>query len=282
MQWITDIDWSLFWQNAVAALLLAMVLSFLSVPVILRRTVMVGITLSQMAALGCAVGFFAERWFGDAGGGAGRLLADHRVMAAACECLALVVLVRPETRGFSREALLGLCWASAGALAVLLVTKSWHGMEELRKMLMGELIFIQAHEFVAVVAVSVVCVALLVVFFNRLLLVAYDREMAIALGIRAVRWDALFFGVLGTCLAVAIHAAGVLFTVGFLTLPGAAALSLARQPWRLVGTAVGAGVLAAALGFVVSHNLDLPTSPSQVVAALALFLVARGVRAIRR
>ena len=271
----------LAWQALVTSVLAGALLAYVGVFVILRRTVFVGIALSQLAALGCSVAFLAEgaAWTGI---GALAVLRDHWVMAATMEFLGILILTRPERGRLSRETRLGLCWAAAGALAVLMVSKSAHGTDELRTLLTGEILFVTDAEFAFVLATCVPVGLLLLLWFRRFLLLAFDREMAWSLGLRVPRWELCFFLLLGTLLAVLIHKCGVLFTVGFLILPGAAALCVLRSPAALVLGAGALGGSAALLGFLASQLLDLPTGPSQVAVAFVLFVLAWVAGRVRR
>jgi ABC-type Mn2+/Zn2+ transport system permease subunit len=265
---------ALFWEAFVASVVVATLLSFLGVFVLLRRMVFVGIALSQLAAAGCALAFLAERFAFTAPGTPLSLARDHWVMAAVAELAGLAFLTRPGRAALSSEARIGICWAAAGAAAVLLVAKSPRGMDELKTLLTGDILFVSRGDLLVVLAAYVPAAILLVVFLGRFLLVAFDREMAISLRVSAGRWDTLFFLILGVTVAVAIHLSGVLFTVGFLVLPGAAALSLSRRPGRIFGLAAAIGAVSAASGFVLSHSRDLPPGPTAVAMAFAVFAAA--------
>jgi ABC-type Mn2+/Zn2+ transport system permease subunit len=196
-------------------------------------------------------------------------------MGGVFNLLGLLFFLPPETRRLSRETRIGIGFAAAGALAVLLVSQSSKGMDEIRVLMVGDPLFVTHRDVFVVLAVLVPSAFAVALFFRRFLLVAFDREMAVSLGIRARRWDVLFFLVLGLSVAIAIHDAGVLFTIGYLVLPGATALAFARRPWAVFGGAAATGLACSASGFVLGHALDLPLGPTTVALAFAVFLAAR-------
>ncbi len=271
----------LFRDSFLATLVLATVLSFLGVHVILRRVVFVGIALAEMASLGIALSFFAERFEVTAPGRALSFVREHWTMGAVMNLLGLSFLIPAESRGLSREARIGICFAGAGALAVLLVAGSPHGMDEIRILMTGDPLFVSHQDVNVLFAVMGPAAVLLLAFFRRFLLVAFDREMALSLGIRAGLWEGFFFLLLGLSIAMAIHLAGMLFAIGFLVIPGAAALSFARQPWTIFATSAAIGLGSATSGFVASHSLDWPLGPTTVLFALVALAVLRTAGRLR-
>jgi ABC-type Mn2+/Zn2+ transport system permease subunit len=274
-------DLRLFQEAFIGGAIAAGLLAFLGLPVVLRRIVFVGIALSQWAAVGIAFSFLAQTiaLFGESH--VLGLCRNHWVMAAVGEGLGLLLLLRVDERSVSRETRIGIGWAVAGALAVLFVSQSPVGMEELKNLLTGEALFIGRDDLWLLGGTAVVVLVPGSLFLARFLLVAFDRDLAVSLGMRVAAWDALFYALLGLTLAVTIHLVGVLFAVAFLVIPPAAALSLARRQWTLVLVSTGIGVGSWVAGFVVSHRLDLPVGHAAVAAAGAAFVAARAFRALR-
>ena len=265
----------LFSDAFVATLLLSTSLAFLGVHVILRRVVFVGVALAEMASLGIATAFFAERFPLTEPGRPLSILREHWFMGSFMDLMGLTFLVPGERRNLSREARIAICFAVAGALAVILVSGSSHGMDEIRILMTGDPLFVSHQDMQVLFLVMLPAILVLAVFFRRFLLVAFDREMALSLGIDVVKWDLLFYLLLGIAIALAIHLAGVLFALGFMVLPGAAALSIARHPWSIFGVSAAIGLGTSAVGFFASHELDWPLGPTTVTCAFAVFAAVR-------
>jgi ABC-type Mn2+/Zn2+ transport system permease subunit len=69
--------------------------------------------------------------------------------------------------------------------------------------------------------------------------------------------------------------AGVVLATALLILPGAAALHLSDRLRRVLGLALGAGVLGVLGGLVLSFESDWPTGPSIVAVLVGLYAAAR-------
>jgi ABC-type Mn2+/Zn2+ transport system permease subunit len=272
----------LFGDSFLATLVLATTLAFLGVHVILRRVVFVGVALAEMASLGIAGAFFAERYAATEPGRPLAFLREHWLMGTATNLLGLAFLVPGERRYLSREARIAICFSAAGALAVLLVAGSPHGMDEIRILMTGDPLFVQHQDLTSLFAVMVPAVFFLVIFLRRFLLVAFDREMALSLGLNVPRWELVFYLLLGLAIAMGIHLAGMLFALGFLVLPGAAALSIAKHPWSIFGIAAAIGLGSSAGGFFLSHAVDWPLGPTTVLLAFLVFVAIQVGSRLRR
>jgi len=258
-----------------ATIVLAAVLAFLGVHVILRRIVFVGIALSEMSSLGIAASFFLERFEWTKPGNLFAFTRDHLAMGTILNLAGLAFLTPGESRRLSREARIAICFAAAGAIAILLVSGSDHAMDEIRALMVHDPLFI-SHQDRAIVFYSMIpAFGLLILFFRRFLLVGYDRELALSLGIHARQWDTFFYLLLGVAIAMAIHLSGVLFAIGFLVLPGATALTIAQKPWAIFTIATIIGIVSAVAGFIIGHVENLALGPTTVAFTFLIFILAK-------
>lgn len=268
-------DFNVIHDPFFATIVLAAVLSFLGVHVILRRIVFVGIALSEMSSLGIATSFFLERFEWTKPGNILSFTREHLAMGTLLNLIGLAFLTPGESRRLSREARIAICFAAAGAIAILLVSGSEHAMDEIRALMVHDPLFI-SHQDRAIVFYSMIpALGLLILFFRRFLLVGYDRELALSLGVRARNWDIFFYLLLGVAIAMAIHLSGVLFAIGFLVLPGSTALTVAKKPWAIFTIATAVGIFAALSGFIVGHIEDLALGPTTVAAAFLIFMITK-------
>jgi ABC-type Mn2+/Zn2+ transport system permease subunit len=120
-----------------------------------------------------------------------------------------------------------------------------------------------------------------VVFYKEFLFVSFDQETARSLGYRVGRWTLLLYLTIGLAIAFAMQFAGVMLVFSFLVLPAVTGLLLARGMAGMFSWAIGAGMLAAVVGFAISIPFDLPTGPAMVAVSGALVVIASGLRRLR-
>src|SRR5437773_498748 len=167
--------------------------AYLGVHVLSREVVFVDIALAQIAALGATAAFLlgweADTWESYAFGLSATLLG------------ALVLaLTRSRRRHVSQEAVIGVVYAVSSAAAVLLSDRAAHGAEQVRAMLVGNLLAVRGSEVVEV-AVLYATIGIFHWLCRRpFFLISTDPDAAFREGRRVRLWDFLFyasFGVVG-------------------------------------------------------------------------------------
>ena len=107
----------------------------------------------------------------------------------------------------------------AGALNILLLAKNPYGEIGWLDLMKGEVITISNFDLVLTAATLLLVLAALGFFYKELLLVSFDREMAITLGKNVVFWDVLLYLLIGLTVSMAVLSVGPLIAFGFLLIP---------------------------------------------------------------
>jgi ABC-type Mn2+/Zn2+ transport system permease subunit len=239
--------------------------AMLGVYVILKRVVFIGIALSELAVCGMVLAFMVH--------------APPFVGAAALTLPAVGFLSAPyEDRRVPRDAMLGVLFVMAGAMAILLVAHSGVGLIEIKSRLYGDLI-LASHADLAVAAGVFLPVMIAQGVWSRPILYAFlDRDAFRVLGGRPRIWEGLLFLLLGIAVSAASKTSGALLVFGYLVLPPVTALMLFRRMPRALGAAAACAVSATWIGLWISFAFDLPTNPTICVAAGAQLALAGAAR----
>jgi zinc/manganese transport system permease protein len=253
---------------ALAVLLIASHVHF-GLHVLARGIIFVDLALAQVAALGISVGFALGY---DPHGGEALIFAFLGAVLAATG-FALLRIVPGTT---AREVIIGCVYVVATALSIMILSQSGQGMEELKALLNGSLLFVSWSEIswtAAAYAVVAVIQALGWRRFRALSLGAGDARPGLA-------WEFAFFLSFAAMITISVYLAGILVVFAFLIIPAfTASLLLAGFGRRLVaGWAIGiAGTLA---GLAAAYGLDLPVGAAVVTALGLLLAVAGSLRAV--
>ncbi len=114
-------------------------------------------------------------------------------------------------------------------------------------------------------AVLVVNVAFIALFYPRLKLTTFDNEFATVLGMRTGLLNTAFMFLVSVTVVAAFHAAGALLVISLLVAPGATAHLISRRlSVLLVLTAVFA-IVGALAGFWIAYALNAATSAVMAV-----------------
>ena len=250
-----------------AGILAALACGFVGVFVVLKRIVFVGVALAEMSSAGIALALLIG--FSPLLGGLAFTLFGVLLFAA-----------RLAPRRVPNESSIGVAYAIAGAVAILLIAKAPGGEKHMLELLQGNVLTVDTLETEQMALVYVVLGAMHALFAREFVLVSFDRDQASTLGFRAAWWDTLLFATIGGVIAFSIRAIGVLLTSTLLVMPAVTALILCR---RLRSSLVLAPILAVAaviLGLHFSFVLDVPASAMTAAISfifLAIGAVAQGV-----
>jgi zinc/manganese transport system permease protein len=250
-------------------------LSYLGIHVIKREIIFVDLALAQIAALGTLIAFLlgiplhtqASYWFS---------------LALTAIAATVFTLSRSRDARVPQEAIIGLVYAIAAAVAIILIDKAPHGAQHIKDILTGSILWVKWRT-VALVGVVYLGVGLFhFAFRSQFLGISEDVEAARARGLNVSLWDFLFYLSFGLVITVSVGSAGVLLVFVFLVAPAVMAVLITDRLLYQLVFGWGLGITATVTGLVVSYLADLSSGPLVIGAyAVALVLVSGIVHIVR-
>ena len=177
-------------------------------------------------------------------------------------------------RVFTVDTLLGVAAHGGLALGLVAVTFIPGVRVDLAAYLFGDILAVGHTDLLIISAGSAAILVALWLRWERLLLLTLNVDLAAARGIDTRRENMILTVMLAVLVAVAIKIVGALLITAMLIIPAAAARPISRTPEWMAVIAVTVAVLAVVAGLSGSFYWDMPTGPSIVTAATALFAVA--------
>jgi len=256
---------ALLWAPFLMCLVLTGIHAYLGVHVLAREVVFVDIALAQIAALGATAAFLlgheTDTW-------------ESYTLGLSATLLGALVLAltRSRRRHVSQEAVIGVVYAVSAAAAVLVADRAPHGAEQVRTMLVGNLLAVRPPE-VAKVAMLYASIGLFHWLCRRpFFLISTDPDSAYREGWRVRLWDFLFYASFGVVVTSSVRIAGVLLVFSYLIVPALAGILLGRTVAHKLIIGWGFGTLVSVVGMTASAVFDLPTGAT-VVCAFGLTLI---------
>ena len=265
------LDWRWMITPFLACLLLSISHVYMGVHVVARKVIFVDLALAQIAAVGAT---YAATLGYDAEDPSDVLAVALFSLAFTFAGAALFALARMRGEKVPQEAFIGVVYAAASAAAILILSKSPTGGEELRQMLIGDILLVSTQTLVNVAVVYSLVGILHVVFRSRFFAISLDSETAAREGVNVRLWDFLFYMTLGVLVTQSVSIAGVLLVFSYLVIP-----AVIGQMWStsigtrlLVGWAVA--ILGSVAGILWSFYSDYPTGPAVVISLAACLVVS--------
>jgi len=257
--------WDIMAPAFFECLVLVGIHSYLGLHVIRRKVIFVDLALAQIAALGTTVGFLfgimpdsmGAYWFS--------LL--FTFLGAA-----IFSISRFRHEKIPQEAVIGLTYAIAASVTILVIDKAPHGAEHIKEVLTGSILWVKWSTIGFAAIVYSIIGVFHFIFRNQFLLISENPEQAYKKGMSVRFWDFLFYVSFGVVITHSVGTAGVLLVFVFLVVPAIASMLITDILWKQLAIGWTLGVFVSVVGLYISYIADLPSGPT-VVSFYGLMLV---------
>lgn len=259
-----------FMQTALlGGIITACLCAYLGVFVILKRVVFMGVALSQVAALGVALGLFIG--------------INPLICAFILTLFALILFWAPfAEKNISRESLLGFTYAFCAAASVILIAKN--PIVEARgvNLISGNLLYATWPDIKILGIAAFIIFILHLSFFKEFIFVSFDRETAFTTGLKADFFDFLLYLTIGIVISLSMKVCGVVFVFASLIIPGMIGLISSRRIGMIFFISCVAAAFSVVIGLACSYIWDLPSSPVIVGLYSLVFMLVAGITTVSR
>jgi len=263
----------MFWPS-VACVLLPWLLVYLGLHVVQRGIIFIDIAMAQMASLGICVGVLL-------GYEPESVMSYAMGLGVTLLGAAIFSVTGKRASHVPQEAVIGISYVVAAAAAILLLSRSAHGNEEIRNMLVGDITVVSAAEVWKCFTVFIVVGIVHFIFRKNFLLVSFQREEAYVRGWRVRWWDFFFYATFGIVVTIFVRVAGVLLVFSYLIVPAVCAVTLARRISMRLLIGWGISLLGGIAGLFVSFWGDFPSGAAIVCTFGVLLIIASLVALVR-
>jgi zinc/manganese transport system permease protein len=212
----------------------------------------------------------------------------------------LISLTRFRRGKVPHEAIIGIVYvlSTAAAIVVLEFAPTGHGLEELKSMLAGNILFVESGQIRSTAIMYGLILAVAIALWRPITAVTFKPE-ADGANPKSILLDIVFYALLGLVVAYSVKIAGVLVVFSWLVMPAVIAFFFVDGMLPAVIIAVATGLVGSFAGLVVSffapalhftHTHEepnpieaagqggWPTGPSIVVALGAMVILAHLIR----
>jgi zinc/manganese transport system permease protein len=239
--------------------------SYLGLHVLRRKVIFVDLALAQIAALGTTVGFLfgilpdtiGAYWF-------------SLIFTFIGAGVFSISRIRHEK--IPQEAVIGLTYAIAASVAILVIDKAPHGAEHIKEILTGSILWVK-WETIRNAAIIYSFVGIFhFIYRKQFILISENPDEAYKKGMNVRFWDFLFYVSFGVVITHSVGTAGVLLVFVFLVVPAITSMLITDVLWKQLIIGWTMGVVVSILGLYLSYVADLPSGPT-VVSFYGLMLI---------
>ena len=250
-------------QAFLAAIITGALLSYMGVHVVGRGIVFVDLALGQISSLGVAFAAFI---------GTG-MTSIPLIFTLAGALLMSFINIRD--RRLKQEAIIGILYAFASALTVLLISKTPHGDSDIQEVLFGNILSVSWGQITSLGIVFGAIALVQLLFFKRFfgLTKSFENGENHLIGIFNI-WNFLFYISIGLAIVYAVKINGVIPVFSYLIIPAVSAIMLTKNSTVVFIISFIISILGGFLGLNFSFHYDFPAGSSIVAVLGGIFILA--------
>jgi zinc/manganese transport system permease protein len=251
-------------RGLVACLALALGSGPIGVFLVLRRMSLVGDAMAHAVLPGAAIGFLV-----------GGLYLPAMSLGGFVAGLAVALLsgVVARLTPLKEDASFAALYLISLALGVLLVSTQGSNVD-LIHVLFGTVLAVDDQSLILIAAITSVSVLVFALIYRPLVVECFDPGFLRSAGGGGGFTHMVFMTLVVLNLVAGFQALGTLMAVGLMMLPAAAARFWVRALSSLILCAIGIAIVSGYAGLLVSFHFDLPSGPSIVLVAGAIYLAS--------
>ncbi|HEX4924386.1 MAG TPA: metal ABC transporter permease [Bdellovibrionales bacterium] len=220
---------------------------YLGLHVLARGVIFVDLSLAQVATLGTAVGLLFELEHSST---AGYALSLGFTLVAAL----LFAWGRRFEHVFSQEAIIGIVFALATAMVILVVDRTAHGAEHIKESLIGHILWVSWNDVIRTAVLYAVVGVVHYLLRGPLIASSFSPQE----NARGLWWDFIFYALFGFVITSSVSVAGVLLVFSFLIVPAIVSTMFVESLRARLFFGWALGVSLSALGLFLSFKWDVP------------------------
>lgn len=193
--------------------------------------------------------------------------------AIAGTIVALLVAVFSQRRRVKEDTLIGIFYAAAFALGLVIISRIDGYTASLTSFLFGSITGVPDSDIVLVFVVGTVVIGVLLALNKELVAVSLDRESARAQGLPVFALDIVMYVMVTAAVVISVRTIGNILVLALLITPAASARLLTDRLGVMMLLSACIGGVGSFLGIYLSWAANLPTGATIVLTCTVIFFL---------
>ncbi|ATP39525.1 metal ABC transporter permease [Solibacillus sp. R5-41] len=258
-----------FLQNAFfSGLIIGIIAPLLGVFIVVRRLSLIADALSHVTLAGIAGSLYLSQ-------SVAALALLNPIYLGIVASVSGSILIERLRRLYKHYEELAIPIIMSGGIGIsaILISLASGFSTDLMSYLFGSVSAVSRQDLYIVMAIAIIVILFLRLFFKELFVLSFDEEYAKASGLPAKWVHLLFMIVVALVIAASMRIVGILLVSSLMTLPVAAAMRLARGFKEAIIYSIIFGELAVIIGLVSAFYLNLAPGGTIVVTSIFILLI---------
>jgi manganese/iron transport system permease protein/iron/zinc/copper transport system permease protein len=184
-------------------------------------------------------------------------------------------------RVLGADAAIGVVTTASFALGLALMNRYGQASKSIEAVLFGSVLGVKVSDIIAVSLVAVFALAVIVVWYRKLLFSTFDPDVAQVSGVNVSVVEIVLLSLLSLTILVTMRIIGVLLISALLVIPAAAARMTTNSFSKLLWISPLIGAVTCFFGMNLSYHLDTSASATIILLDALVFIVVYTVAGTR-
>ena len=192
----------------------------------------------------------------------------------------LAILKLTHSKRIQSDAAIGIVSSIGIATGIILVSLSNGYNVDLFSYLFGNILTVTQTELFLSIIVFITVATTVIIFYDDLLAVTFDEELARTMGIKTKRINIILFVLTAVAAVLAMKVAGIMLVSAMLILPPLIALQLSLNFKMTIIAALFFSILSVICGIITAFLLNLPAGGTIVIFNIGFLFLIFGAKKI--
>ncbi len=261
MNWLFQpLSYEFMQRGLLASVIVGVLCSVMGTYVVLRGMAFLGDAMAHAILPGVAIAYIFR----------GNLLVGAGVAAVV---IALSIGFFSRQGGIKEDTAIGILFAAALSLGVALISTMQTYAVDLSHILFGNVLGVSPSDLFLIMALSVVILLIVGLFYKQFLVISFDPVLAATLRLPVELLRNLMLVLLALTVVVSLQTVGVSLAAAMLVTPAATAYLLTRRMWPMMLVSAAIGAASSVIGLYISYYFNIVSGSAIVLTATAIFLL---------
>lgn len=185
----------------------------------------------------------------------------------------IIIMIISQKQGEKGDVTIALVASVALAIGVIITALTSGFGVDVSNYMFGSVLAMTTGDVILSIILSIILIAVYVIFYNRLFMITYDEKYAKSRGINVTFYQMLISVVTGLVAVLGMRMMGTLLISSLIIFPAIISKKLTKSFKGLMMLSCTVSIICFILGLLVSFFLNLPTGASIVMVYILLFII---------
>ncbi len=177
---------------------------------------------------------------------------------------------------------IAIWWSLGMALGIIFVFLTPGYTPNLMSYLFGNILTVSTAELWWMLALIIVIIGFFILFFNKILYIAFDEEYARTAGLPVALFNYLTISLIALTVVLNIRVVGIILILSLLTIPQASANLFTNDFKRLLVLSSVFAFIGTILGLFISYFLNIPSGAAIIFTLVNMFGILKTIKSIAK